>query len=53
MSGEPAFFEIGVEDPQRGKAFFGALFNWDFAPGPSAGGGFVLGTSGTAGGMQG
>jgi predicted enzyme related to lactoylglutathione lyase len=33
MSGEPVFFEIGVDDPQRGKAFYGALFGWDFAPG--------------------
>jgi predicted enzyme related to lactoylglutathione lyase len=45
MSGEPAFFEIGVEDPQRGKAFYGALFGWDFTPGPSAAGGFMIGTA--------
>lgn len=31
MSGEPAFFEIGVEDPQRGKAFYGELFGWGSA----------------------
>ena len=53
MSGEPAFFEIGVEDPQRGKAFYGALFGWDFTPGPSAGGGFMIGTPGLSGGMHG
>ncbi|MBO1269669.1 VOC family protein [Arthrobacter cavernae] len=52
MAGEPAFFEIGVEDPERGKAFYGALFGWDFTPGPSGRGGFMIGTSsapGTAG----
>ena len=53
MSGEPAFFEIGVDDPQRGKAFYGALFGWDFTPGPSAGGGFMIGTLGLSGGMHG
>ncbi|MDR6508042.1 VOC family protein [Arthrobacter oryzae] len=53
MSGEPAFFEIGVEDPQRGKAFYGALFGWDFTPGPSAGGGFMIGTPGLSGGIHG
>ena len=52
MSGEPVFFEIGVGDSQRGKAFYGALFDWDFAPGPS-GGGFTIGTSGISGGMHG
>ena len=29
MTGEPAFFEIGVEDPERGRAFYGALFGWE------------------------
>jgi predicted enzyme related to lactoylglutathione lyase len=53
MSGEPAFFEIGVEDPQRGKTFYGALFGWDFTPGPSQEGGFIIGTSGIPGGMHG
>jgi predicted enzyme related to lactoylglutathione lyase len=37
MAGEPAFFEIGVANPGRGKAFYGALFGWDFTPGPSGG----------------
>ena len=53
MSGEPVFFEIGVDDPQRGKAFYGALFGWDVAPGPSEGGGFMIGTPGIPGGMHG
>lgn len=53
MAGEPAFFEIGVDDPERGKAFYGALFDWDFAPGPSGEGGFLIGTSGVQGGLHG
>jgi predicted enzyme related to lactoylglutathione lyase len=52
MSGEPVFFEIGVEDPQRGMAFYGALFGWEFAPGPSQGG-FTIGTPGIPGGVHG
>ncbi|MFV0137335.1 hypothetical protein ACLGIH_29780 [Streptomyces sp. HMX87] len=26
MAGEPPFFELGVRDPERGRAFYGALF---------------------------
>lgn len=53
MSGEPAFFELGVEDPQRGRAFYGALFGWDFSPGPSGDGGFTITTPGLSGGLHG
>jgi len=53
MAGEPAFFEIGVADPERGKAFYGALFGWDFTPGPSGGGGAMIGTDGIPGGLHG
>jgi len=28
MTGELGFFELGVEDPERGRAFYGALFGW-------------------------
>ncbi|MEU6080744.1 VOC family protein [Streptomyces sp. NPDC047108] len=52
MTGEPAFFEIGVEDPERGRAFYGALFGWSFEPGPS-GGGSAIGTPGLPGGLHG
>ena len=52
MAGEPAFFEIGVEDPERGKAFYGALFGWDFTPGPSGEGGSMIGTPGIPGGLH-
>ena len=37
MTGEPAFFEIGVEDTEKGRAFYGALFGWEM-PGPAGGG---------------
>jgi predicted enzyme related to lactoylglutathione lyase len=30
MSGEPAFFEIGVPDAKRAKAFYGQLLQWTF-----------------------
>ena len=52
MSGEVSFFEIGVEDPERGRAFYGGLFDWSFEEGPS-GQGFVISASGTPGGMHG
>lgn len=52
MTGEPAFFEIGVQDPEKGRAFYGALFGWTFDAGPS-GHGYVLGTPGLSGGMHG
>jgi predicted enzyme related to lactoylglutathione lyase len=32
MHGEPSFFEIGVVDAGRAKAFYGRLFAWTFHP---------------------
>ena len=52
MTGEPAFFEIGVEDYEKGKAFYGGLFGWSFEPGTS-GHGYAIGTVGVPGGMHG
>ena len=52
MTGELAFFELGVEDVERGRAFYEALFGWRFEPGPS-GQGFVIETGTTPGGMHG
>ncbi len=40
MAGELAFFELGVEDPERGRIFYEGLFGWKFETGPS-GKGFV------------
>ena len=50
MAGEPAFFELGVEDVERGRTFYGALFGWAFEPGP--GDGFVI-SGPVPGGMHG
>jgi predicted enzyme related to lactoylglutathione lyase len=52
MAGEITFFELGVEDVERGRAFYEALFGWRFEPGPS-GQGFVIGTPTVEGGMHG
>ena len=35
MTGKLAFFELGVEDVERGRAFYEALFGWGFETGPS------------------
>jgi predicted enzyme related to lactoylglutathione lyase len=52
MSGELAFFELGVADTERGRAFYESLFGWEFETGPS-GGGFVITTPNVSGGMHG
>ena len=52
MTGELAFFELGVGDTQRGRAFYEELFEWEFETGPS-GGGFLIGTPNVQGGMHG
>ena len=52
MAGEVAFFELGVEDVRRGRAFYEGLFGWRFETGPS-GEGFTIGTGGVPGGMHG
>jgi uncharacterized protein len=51
MTGELAFFEIGVEDPERGRAFYEGLFGWSFEPGPS-GQGFAITAPNMPGGMH-
>jgi uncharacterized protein len=52
MTGGMAFFELGVEDTERGRAFFEGLFGWKFETGPS-GNGFVITTPNVPGGMHG
>lgn len=52
MVGEVSFFEIGVDDPERARAFYASLFGWHFEPGPS-GGGFLIRTPQVPGGMHG
>ena len=53
MAGEVSFFELGVEDPAKGRAFYEGLFGWEFEPGPSGGGGHAVRTPGVPGGMHG
>ena len=36
MTGEPSWFEIGVGDAERGRAFYGALLGWRFEPVPGS-----------------
>lgn len=52
MAGEVAFFELGVQDAERGRAFYESLFGWRFERGPS-GEGYVISTPNVAGGMHG
>jgi uncharacterized protein len=52
MAGEVSFFELGVEDTERGRAFYERLFGWRFEPGPS-GAGFTIGAGPVPGGMHG
>jgi predicted enzyme related to lactoylglutathione lyase len=53
MAGELSFIELGVEDAERGRAFYEALFGWTFEPGPSGGGGFAVAMPNVAAGMHG
>jgi uncharacterized protein len=52
MAGELAFFELGVEDPAKGRVFYEGLFGWTFEAGPT-GEGFVIRTPTLKGGMHG
>jgi len=52
MAGELSFFELGVDDAERGRAFYGALFGWELEPTPG-GGGFAIGGSSVPGRMHG
>jgi predicted enzyme related to lactoylglutathione lyase len=52
MDGDLSFFELGVDDAERGRAFCEGRFGWRFAPGPS-GEGFMIETPGGRGGIHG
>ena len=52
MEGKITFFELGVDDVERGRAFYEGLFGWTFEPGPS-GQGFMIRTPNAPGGMHG
>jgi predicted enzyme related to lactoylglutathione lyase len=50
--GRITFFELGVDDVERARAFYSGLFGWTFEPGPS-GQGFMIGTPSVPGGVHG
>jgi uncharacterized protein len=52
MAGELTFFELGVEDAEKGCAFYERMFGWTFESGPS-GQGFVIEAPGVRGGIHG
>lgn len=52
MNGAPAFFELGVEDADKARAFYSDLFGWNLPPSPG-GGGYMISTSTLAGGLHG
>lgn len=52
MTGELSFFELGVEDTAKGRAFYEALFGWEFDTGPS-GSGWTIAAPNVPGGMHG
>jgi predicted enzyme related to lactoylglutathione lyase len=51
MHGSVSFFELGVGDAGKGRAFYEGLFGWGFETGPSAHG-WVISTPGVPGGMH-
>jgi len=52
MAGEVSFFELGVDDVAKGRAFYEGLFGWRFEPGTSDGG-VVINAPGVPGGIHG
>ena len=50
MSGELSFFELGVGDVDRARAFYGSLFGWEFG---GAGEGASINTPNIPGGIHG
>jgi predicted enzyme related to lactoylglutathione lyase len=52
MSGHPNFFELGVADADRARAFYSGLFGWRMEPGPS-GNGYTIDTGDVPGGLHG
>ena len=51
MHGSVSFFEIGVGDTAKGRAFYEGLFGWGFETGPS-GNGWVMSNARVPGGMH-
>jgi uncharacterized protein len=52
MAGDLVYFVVSVPDAERGKAFYGELFGWEFVPG-NVQGGFQVSNSQPPGGLFG
>jgi predicted enzyme related to lactoylglutathione lyase len=52
MTGELGFFELGVDDADRGRAFYEGLFGWRFEP-VASGTGYRIETPTVSGGLHG
>lgn len=52
MSGEISFIEFGVDNAEKGAAFYTALFGWSAEPGPG-GNGSNIGGAGVPAGLHG
>jgi uncharacterized protein len=50
MNGELSFFELGVGDADRARAFYGSLFGWEFV---NEGAGATIETPNIPGGLHG
>ena len=50
MNGELSFFELGVDDADRARAFYGGLFGWEFV---DEGSGAAIKTPNIPGGLHG
>jgi len=44
--GTPCWVDLGVDDIDRARAFYGGLFGWDIPPGPPEAGGYAIGLLG-------
>ena len=51
MSRPAIFFELGVADAERARAFYTGVFGWTMEPGPS-GKGYVIDANGVPGGLH-
>ena len=45
MAGELNYFYIPVDDPERARAFYGAVLGWEFEPRPKADGFHITNTA--------
>lgn len=50
MAGEVSFFELGVGDTEKARAFYSSLFGWEFE---GEGGGYGISTPNVPGGIHG